>query len=63
MRMQTWSLSRRRLTQFLREKVARDFANDPFVEIYELGSGEFRIRITYADEKIRNFRVKVVEEK
>jgi hypothetical protein len=64
MRMQAWSLSRKRLTQFLREKVARDFANDPLVEIHEISNGEFRIRIGEpSGAGPRYFRVKIIEEK
>ena len=62
--MEAWSLTRTRLTKFLRDAVIKRFNYDPLVQVVEISKGEFRVKIMHMDGRVkpRFFRVKVIDE-
>ena len=62
--IQSWALDKKRLVKLLKNTVIKSFAHDPLVEVHDLSSGEFRVRVNGATGQMpRYFRVKIVEEK
>lgn len=61
--METWSLSRKKLTEFLKLTIAKRFKEDTLVEVREVSIGEFNIRVGHVNPQVkpRYFTVKVTQ--